>query len=109
MSAYPAMTLSGNGTAPFQVVTIGPTSFYGSSAAFLGMIGTVSASATLTWKVQITCDQNPSTNGNWNDHDVLKAETGSANGAQTYPITAYRLVVSGWSAGSVTLGVAQWP
>lgn len=109
MSAYPALTLSGNGNSPLQRVTVPPTTYYGASQAFLGLVGTVSSGATLTWKVQITADQNPADGGNWNDHDVLVSKTASANGAQGYAITAYRLVVSGWSAGSVNLGVAQWP
>lgn len=75
----------------------------------LGIVCTVSSGASLTYTVQITADQVPSANGNWNSHDTLSSQTASANGNVAFPITGIRLNVSSYSSGSVTMGVAQWP
>lgn len=61
------------------------------------------------YSVQVTADQKPTPNGNWNNHDTLVAQTASANGNIAYPVTGVRLVVSGYSSGSVNLGMASWP
>ena len=74
-----------------------------------GLIATISPGANLTYSVQITGDQQPSTNGNWNDHQDFSGVTSSINSNVGYPITAYRLAVTAYSSGSVHLGVARWP
>ena len=75
----------------------------------LGLIGTMSAGANLTWTVQVTADPAPSAGGNWNNHDVLTGLTTSYNSNVAYPITGLRLVVTSYVSGSINLGVALWP
>lgn len=75
----------------------------------LGIVCTVSSGASLTYSVQVTADPLPTANGNWNNHDTLNAQTGSANGNVAFPITGLRLNVTAYASGSVNLGVAIWP
>ena len=75
----------------------------------LGLICTISSGGGLTYTVQVTADQQPNANGNWNNHEILASQTLSANSNIAYPITAARLVVTNYVSGSVNLGIAQWP
>jgi hypothetical protein len=76
----------------------------------IGLACTVSAGASLTYSVQITCDPYPlSSSSNWINHDVLVNETASAFGNIAYAVTGVRLNVTSYSSGNVNLGVAQWP
>ena len=88
-------------TAPY---IMGVPVFYG-----VGVICTVSNGASLTYTVQITADQQPSANGNWNNHDTMVNVTTSANRNVAYPITGIRLNVSSYAGGTVHMGVARWP
>jgi hypothetical protein len=72
----------------------------------LGLIATVTG--TVNYTVEITADANPSPTGNWNAHDTLVGQSGSANGNVAYAITGIRLVVNSGD-GTVNLGIAQWP
>lgn len=91
-------------------LTNGYTPYFGPAPAWaVGLIVTVSPGASLTYTVEVTADQVPSSSGNWNSHDVLAAQTASANGNIAYPVTAIRLNVTAYSSGSVNLGVATWP
>jgi len=110
MSSFPGVTLSGLGNSPAINVdqtapyVTGVPVFYG-----LGIICTVSNGASLTYTVQITADQIPSSNGNWNNHDNLQSLGTSANGSAGFPITGIRLNVSAYISGSVHMGIARWP
>jgi hypothetical protein len=75
----------------------------------LGLICTLSNGASLTYSVQVSADPPAGGITHWNNHDVLVAQTASANSNILYPVTALRLNVTAYSSGSVTLGVAQWP
>lgn len=75
----------------------------------LGLIATVSPGANLIYSVQITGDQVPNANGNWNLHDVLFNKTTSFNSNILYGVSGVRLTVTNWVSGSVYLGVVQWP
>lgn len=110
MSAYPSVTLSGAGYSD-PVLVSPPTSatWQVSPAYALGLVCTVSSGGSLTYSVQVTADQVPSTNGNWNEHDVITAQTSSKNSNVAYPVTGIRLYVSSYTGGSVNLGIAQWP
>lgn len=110
MSAYPGIKLSANGTSPpLNVAPPANVLWQAAPAYAFGLICTVSSGASLTYKVQVTADPIPSAAGNWNDHDIITGLSVSINGNVAYPITGLRLVVSGYSSGSVNLGVAQWP
>ena len=110
MSAYTPITMQANGNSPPLAVEPPQNMIWQVQPSYnLGLIATVSPGASLTYTVQITGDQIPSANGNWNNHDVLASQTASANGNVGYPLTGVRLVVSNYVSGKVTLGVAQWP
>ena len=75
----------------------------------LGLICTVSATAALTYSVQVSGD-NPEQNVvNWNNHDVIVNATTSLNSNIAYPVSAVRLNVTSYTSGSVNLAVVQWP
>jgi hypothetical protein len=112
MAGLPGVKAAGAGTS--SIININPvTSWGGGFSPFpswsLGIICTVSAGASLTYSVQVTADQQPSTNGNWNNHDTLVNLTVSANDNVAFPITGIRLNVTAFSSGSVNLGVCIWP
>ena len=110
MSAYPSVKLSAQGnSAPIDVSPPQNMMWQAAPAYALGLICTVSNGASLTYSVQVTADQIPSANGNWNDHDVLTGKTTSANSNIAYPVSGVRLVVTAYTSGSVNLGVAVWP
>lgn len=110
MSGFAGISLSANGTSAPLPVNLGPmTMWIGPPAYALGLILTFSSGASLAATVQITGDQFPSVNGNWNNHDVLVNQASSANSNVAYPITGIRLVVTNYVSGSVNLGVARWP
>ncbi len=110
MSSFPGVTMSGPGNSAITIVDqtapyiTGVPVFYG-----LGIICTVSNGASLTYTVQITADQMPSVNGNWNSHDVLQNLGTSYNGSMGYPVTALRLNISSYTSGTVHMGIARWP
>ena len=62
----------------------------------------------LTYSMQVTADPIPSDGGNWVDHDVLTGLLISKISNVDYPITAYRLNVTAYISGSVSLGVCFW-
>jgi hypothetical protein len=99
-TTYPVSTINAVGQAAPVVVKKAPP---------LGLVATLSAGAVLTYSVQVTADPFPSSTGNWNNHDYLAALTVSANGNVLYPITGIRLVVTAYTSGSISLGIAQWP
>jgi hypothetical protein len=112
MGAYPGILAKSNGNS--QIITLnlmtGYSPYFGPTPSWaLGIVCTVSSGASLTYAVQITCDQTPSSTGNWNAHDTLTALTASANGNVAFPITGLRLNVTNYVSGSVNLGVSQWP
>lgn len=110
MSAYPGIKLSGNGTSAALNVSPPQNILWEAPPAYaLGLIVSLSNGAGLTYTAQITADQIPSLNGNWNNHDILQNQTVSSNSNIAYPVTGVRLVVTNYVSGSVNLGVAQWP
>lgn len=102
--------MTGNGNSSFQIIDMSTPPYFTPSANYtLGLIATVSSGGSLTYTVQVTGDPKPSTNGNWNAHDVLTGLTSSANSNIAYPVTAIRLNVTNYVSGSVNLGIAKWP
>lgn len=73
---------------------------------------TLSAGATLTYKVQYTFDDvfasafSPAT-ATWFDHATLTAKTASSDGNFAYPVTACRLNVAPYTSGTATINVVQ--
>lgn len=110
MSAYPGVSMSAAGASPPTYILPGPSAQF-LPISSLGLIATISPGASLEYTVQVTADPitGPVPPQNWNNHDVLVNQTGSANGNIAYPVTAVRLNVTSWTSGSVNLGVAQWP
>ena len=111
MSAYPGVSLSAAGASPPIYITPGPSSYF-LPISSLGLICTVSPGASLVYSVQVSADPITGSNPNltnWNNHDVLTNQAGSANSNIVYPVTAVRLNVTSYTSGSVNLGVAQWP
>lgn len=110
MSAFPGVTVSSiSASIPIVIDMTVPPYLSVAPSYLLGLICTVSAGASLTYSVQVTADQFPSSSGNWNNHDVLVAQTASNISNITYPVTAVRLNVTAYISGSVHLGVAKWP
>jgi hypothetical protein len=110
MGAYPSITLSANATSPPTVLALFSSPSYQVPPSYsVGLVLAFSANANLTATVQLTADQIPTANGNWANHDVLVNLTASKISNIAYPCTGIRLVVTGYSAGSVNLGIAQWP
>lgn len=112
MGAYPGIKAQASGAS--TIINVSPGINVGgpifvSPSWSLGLVCTVSAGASLTYSVQVTADQVPSSTGNWNNHDTLTGLTASANGNVAYPITGLRLNLSSYASGSVNLGTAQWP
>lgn len=78
----------------------------------VGIGVTVSAGATLTYKVQHTFDDvfSPTfvaSSATWFDHATLTGKTASSDGNYAYPITALRLNVTAYTSGSATITVVQ--
>lgn len=73
---------------------------------------TLSAGATLTYKVQHTFDDvfaagfDPAT-ATWFDHASLTAKTASADGNYAFPVSAIRLNVTAYTSGTATMNVLQ--
>ena len=110
MSAYVPIVMSGNGSStPLMVRPEQNIMWQAAPAYSFGLVATLSPGGSLTYTVQVTADPIPSATGNWNNHDVLYNQTSSANSNIAYPITGLRLVVTGYSSGTITLGVARWP
>lgn len=76
----------------------------------LGVV--VAGGSTLTYTVQHTFDDiyakdyNPAS-GTWFDNDTLTSQSASADGNYAFPVTAIRLNVTAYTAGSVTMTVIQ--
>ena len=110
MSAYPGVLASGFGPSNIVVVNLPISPYWGVTPNYaLGVICTVSVGGSLTYSVQVTGDQVPSAQGNWNNHDTLVALSTSANGNIAFPVTGVRLNITGYLTGSVNLAVVQWP
>lgn len=73
---------------------------------------TLSAGASLTYKVQHTFDDvfaanfDPAT-ATWFDHSTLTAKTASADGNYAFPVSAIRLNVTPYTSGTATFNVMQ--
>lgn len=109
-SAYPSILAAASG--PSSVLVIDQTFGQIQGIAptwYLGIICTVSSGASLTYSVQVTADQSPSSTGHWNNHDILTGLTASANGNILFPVTGMRLNLTAWVSGSVNMGVTRWP
>ena len=77
-------------------------------AAGISMLVNFSSGANATATVQVSNDPTAYTSPTtalWNSHDVLKAITASTNSSVVYPIYAFRLQLTAWVAGTVTLQV----
>lgn len=110
MGAYAGVRMTNAGNSAPVIINISTQATWQVAPAWsLGLICTISNGASLTYSVQVTADQQPSSSGNWNNHDVLNGQTASANSNIAYPVTGVRLVVSNYVSGSVNLGIAQWP
>ena len=110
MSAFPSILMTANGNSVPLIIDMTAVPYFGSTPGYaLGLICTVSPGASLIYAVQVTGDQKPVANGNWNNHDVVVAQTGSVNSNIAYPITGLRLNVTSYVSGSVNLGVVRWP
>lgn len=110
MSAYAGVKMTSLGASAPQYIKLEHPPYWGSAPQFaVGLICTVSSGASLTYSVQVTADQVPSAGGNWNEHDAITGATASMNSNIAYPVTAVRLNVTGYSSGSVNLGIAKWP
>jgi hypothetical protein len=108
MSSYSGVSLSAVGASSPILILPNSAQRYLPILA-LGLVCTVSSGASLVYSVQVTADSQGGSILNWNNHDVLVNQSGSANGNILYPVSAVRLVVTSWTSGSVNLGVAQWP
>ena len=110
MSAFPGVRVSSQSVSPPIIIDMSVPPYFIPSANYsLGLICTVSAGASLTYSVQVTADQFPSSDGNWNNHDVLVNQVSSANSNIATPVTGVRLNVTTYASGSVNLGIAKWP
>jgi hypothetical protein len=112
MGSYPSVKATANG--PSAITNVNPVTGFSSYFSpppswSLGLICTVSPGASLTYAVQVTADQVPSANGNWNNHDVVVGQTASVNSNIAYPVTGVRLNVTNYISGSIVLGIATWP
>jgi hypothetical protein len=110
MGSLPEISMSSLGISTQHLAHMEQNPQWAASPQYaLGFIVTVSNGAALTYSVQITADQAPSPNGNWNDHQDFSGLSNSQNGNVGYPITGYRLNVTAYTNGTVHLGVARWP
>jgi hypothetical protein len=102
MSAAGVSNTGANGVCPIDPQRM-------ANGAGVSLLMTFSSGANLTASVQITGDAQPNIAGagNWNNHDSLVNETTSSNGNLQFPVTAVRLNVTSWVAGTVTLTVIQ--
>lgn len=94
-------------TSPSGVCNIDPNRMTNGAGA--SILLTFSSGANATASVQVTGDVpvNVAGAGNWNNHDTLVNETGSANGNLQYPVTAVRLNVTAYVSGTITMTVLQ--
>jgi hypothetical protein len=75
-----------------------------------GLLATVSPGADLTYNVEVTGDNigrpgYDADTGNWNVFDDMGALTASANGTLIGAVMGFRLNVTSWTSGSVTLSI----
>jgi hypothetical protein len=73
---------------------------------------TLSAGASLTYKVQYTFDDvfSPTfsaATATWFDHATITGKTASFDGNFSFPVTACRLNVTPWTSGTATINVVQ--
>ncbi len=110
MSGYPPITMTEVGASQPIIVAMPVNANWQARPCYaLGLICTLSSGGNLTYSVQVTADQTPNDDSHWNNHDILVNQTTSLNDSIAYPVTGLRLLVSAYTSGSVTLGVAQWP
>lgn len=107
MSSLGSVTQGAVGTS--QIIPIASSNQLRTAPPNIGMVAAISAGANLTYSVQLTCDANPTDNGNWVNHDVLTGLSASKYGNIAYAVTGVRLNVTAWAAGTVNLALAQWP
>ncbi len=110
MSGYPGQLAAGPGPSGIVTINLPANSYFGFAPSYsLGIICTMSPGASMNYSVQVTGDPRPSSDGNWNFHDILVALSSSANGNINFPVTGVRVLVSAYGSGSVNLAVVQWP
>jgi hypothetical protein len=110
VSAFaPILMSSAGASAPVKILLHESANWQAAPAYYIGLIVTVSTGATLTYTVQVTGDQIPSANGNWNAHDTLINQTASANSNVLFPVTGIRLNVISYTSGTVNLAITKWP
>ena len=73
----------------------------------LGLLCTVTGS--LTYSVQISCDNPEEPPVNWLNHDIIANQTAGIFSNIAFPVSAVRLNVTSWTSGTVNLGIVQWP
>lgn len=108
-SAYPPLTLSAAGISPPQPINFATSGSVAPNYT-IGLVASLSPNASgANYTVEVTGDQQPTTNGNWVNHDVLVNQTASALGNIGYPVTGVRLRLNAISTGSVTLAITKYP
>lgn len=108
MTALTPISMSSAGVSAPTLINV-PVMTNGASPSYqLGLICTVPNGTTLTYSVQVTADQSPSSTGNWNNSSVVSVTT-STNGLINYPVTGVRVNVATLSAGTLNVGIALWP
>lgn len=76
------------------------------------VLATVSAGASLTYNVEVTGDDITApgyapANGNWNVFDGMGGLVASANGTLQAVVTAFRINITSYASGSVTLTIVS--
>ena len=110
MSAYPGISLAANGTSPPLPIIFRPLTHVARPAMlFAGFDLDVLRGRCADRTVQVTADQVPSDDGNWNNHDILVSITSQRE--QQYRLSGDRHSSrrDELRSGSVNLGVARWP
>lgn len=78
---------------------------YSSPGFGIGFGCVVSAGGTLTYKIQHTFDDvsDPAVTATWFDHAFVIAKTANTDGNYGFPIRAWRINVTAYTNGSVTV------
>lgn len=110
MSAFTGVTVSSQTASAPILIKLEQHPYFGFTPCYaLGLVCVVSGGASLTYSVQVTADQVPSNSGNWINHDIIANATTSALSNIAFPVSGVRLIVTSYSSGSVSLGIAKWP
>lgn len=82
---------------------------YKQNPTSLGIGCVVTASASLTYKVQYTYDNafDPTATLVWWDHATITGKTDDFDGQILFPVRAVRLNLTAWTSGSVTITILQ--